>query len=493
MSGESLMLFIRIAFQMVAAVMITAGGTEGFAADRPNVLFIAVDDLRPQLGCYGETEMLTPNIDRFASQGRLFKRHYVQVPTCGASRHALLTGTRPTKSGHISNDAIRNEFPRTPADRPESFAEHFKKSGYFTQCIGKISHYVDGRIYSYDGSGDGRLEMPRSWNEVGMPVGKWKTGWASFFGYANGKGRDRGPTGKGKGRSPAFEAGDVPDEGYPDGLIANAAVQALSINKDRPFLLAVGFFKPHLPFNAPQKYFDLYDSKKISLSPNPQRPSDYVPRSIPGSDEMFGNYNHPPDARTNSNYHRKLRHAYFACISYVDAQIGKVLDELDRLDLSKNTIVVIWGDHGWHLGDHTIWGKHSTFERSLRSALMIRTPEMKSPGVACNRIVETIDLYPTLTELCGLTQPEGLHGISLVPLLENPSAARNGTAFGFWKGRFTLRTNDYRLVHWPKFARRAEEFELYSHPSDTNESKNIAASNRAVIDRLLPQLRTVEY
>ena len=460
---------------------------------KPNVLFIAVDDLRPQLGCYGEKHMKTPNFDRFASQGRLFNRHYVQVPTCGASRYALLTGHRPTMPGHISNNAIRDQFPKTPKGQPESFAEFFKQSGYYTQSIGKISHWVDGRIYAYDGSGAGQLEMPRSWNDVGMPVGKWKTGWTSFFGYANGKGRDRGPTGKGKGISPAFEAADVPDEGYPDGLIANAAVKALQENKDRPFLLAVGFFKPHLPFNAPKKYFDMYDRDQIPLSPNPNPPANAAAGSVHKSGEMFGNYKHPSDARTHLEYHKDLRHAYFACVSYIDAQIGKVLGELDRLGLADDTIVVIWGDHGWHLGDHTIWGKHSTFERSLRSTLIIRTPNIKSPGAKTNSIVETVDLYPTLTEFCGLKSPTGLDGTSLLPILNDPSAKTKDAAYGFWKDRFTIRTNNYRMVHWPKRGNKSEQFELYEHPSDDNETKNVAETHPDVIERLLPKLKSVEY
>ena len=476
------------------ALVLLCRSTTSDGADKPNVLFIAVDDLRPQLACYGETQMHTPNFDRFAQQGRLFNRHYVQVPTCGASRYAMLTGHRPTKAAHTSNNAIRDEFPKTPADQPESFAELFKTSGYYTQSIGKISHWVDGRNYAYDGTGDGRLEMPRSWNDVGMPVGKWKTGWASFFGYANGKGRDRGPTGKGKGISPAFEAADVPDEGYPDGLIANAAVKALQENKDRPFMLAVGFFKPHLPFNAPKKYFDLYDPNKIDLSPNPTIPENAVKGSIHGSGEMFGNYKHPEDARTNAAYHRKLRHAYYACVSYADAQVGKVLDELERLGLADNTIVVIWGDHGWHLGDHTIWGKHSTFERSLRSVLMIRTPNIQSPGVATNSIVETVDLYPTLVDYCGLPSAAALDGKSLLPILHDPSANIKDAAFGFWRGRFTVRTDGYRLVHWPASKKTGTEaFELYQHPDDDNETVNVAAQYPDVIKRLLPMLKPLEY
>ena len=204
------------------------------AADRPNVLFIAVDDLRPELGCYGATHIKSPHLDRFATSARIFNRHYVQVPTCGASRYALLTGHRPTLPVHQSNDAIRNLLKADQEERATAFPQVFRNNGYHTVCIGKISHYPDGRIYSYDMQGDGRLEMPFSWDEVGLPAGQWTHGWPAFFGYASGEGRKRG-------QSPPFEAMDVEDEGYPDGLIANSAIETLRRMKkyDQPFLLSV--------------------------------------------------------------------------------------------------------------------------------------------------------------------------------------------------------------------------------------------------------------
>ncbi|MCA9024581.1 MAG: sulfatase [Planctomycetaceae bacterium] len=470
-------LCVMIAILMCAAPVQSA---EENTKRRPNVLFIAVDDLRPQLGCYGHEFMQTPQLDALASQGRLFDRHYVQVPTCGASRCALLTGQYPRTPNDLSNMAIRRRMSGRPEQvEPESFAHLFRRSGYRTVCLGKISHFADGRLYEYDHSGTGELEMPHSWDDVGLPYGKWQNGWDAFFGYADGSGRVRG-------ESPPIESADVPDEGYPDGLIAQAAIQKLSELKDQQFMLCVGFFKPHLPFCAPQKYFDLYDPTSLPLSPNPDAPIDVAPRSLHQSSEMFGNYQHGvPNPLTNVDHHRRLRQAYFACVSYVDAQIGKVLDELDRLELADNTIVVVWGDHGWHLGDQTIWGKHTTFERALRSTLIVRTPETTSAGQPASGIVESVDLYPTLADLCDIEPPGNLDGQSFASVLRDPESIGKDVAFGFWKnGTRTLRTDRYRLVHLPASPQGPEADELYDHQDDPLESRNIAAKHPDLVEAL---------
>ncbi len=450
-----------------------------------NVLFIAIDDLRPELGAYGETHMVTPNLDRLAAAGRLFRNHYVQAPTCGASRFALLTGIRPRSNDHLSNEAFVRLLPREEQQRPESFAHMFRRNGYYTAAIGKVSHYPDGRIYSYQGEGDGRAEMPFSWDEVSGPADKWGTAWNAFFGYADGTNRNQM-----RGEAPAYEMADVPDTGYPDGLIAAAAVDKLGELKDRPFLLAVGFLKPHLPFTAPQRYWDLYDPDTIALSPNPDAPAGHNPSSVHDSNEMFGNYGHPVERggagrRVDDEYARTLRHAYFAAVSYVDAQVGKVIDELDRLGLTDKTIVVVWGDHGWHLGDHSIWGKHSTFERALRSPLIMRVPGMPAPGIPSDGLVETLDLYPTLAELTGLIEPDDLTGTSLVPLLEAPDHPGKDGAFGYWNGRRTLRTERYRLTRYDDGDPRTE---LFDHRTDPYETINVADAHPDVVAKLLLQM-----
>ncbi len=456
-------------------------------AEPYNVLFIAVDDLRPELAGFGESHMVTPALDRLAEEGRPFRRHYVQVPTCGASRYALFTGMRPDSDDHLSNDAFVRLLPSAEEARPESFVHLFKQNGYYTAAIGKLSHYPDSRVYSYAGEGDGRAEMPSSWDEASGPVGKWGTAWNAFFGYADGSNRNQE-----RGQLPAFEMADVPDTSYADGLIAESAIQKLNELRDRRFFLAVGFFKPHLPFTAPKPYWDLYDPAEIDLSPNPDAPVGTNPASLHNSGEMFGNYGQHADEgaagkRIDDTYARTLRHAYRAAVSYVDAQIGKVLDELERLGLADKTVVVVWGDHGWHLGDHTIWGKHTTFERALRSPLIIRVPGMVSPGMPTNGIVETVDLYPTLAELCGLTPPDDLAGMSLIALLNDPDHPGKDGAIGYWSGRRTLRTERYRLTRYDDGVPLVE---LFDHLENPNETINVADRYPSIVDSLLRQLET---
>lgn len=455
------------------------------AAEPYNVLFIAVDDLRPELGGFGESSMVTPALDRLAAEGRPFRRHYVQVPTCGASRYALLTGTRPSSREHLGNEAFVRLLPQEEQNRPESFVHLFRRNGYYTAAIGKISHYPDSRIYSYAGEGDGRLEMPFSWDETSGPTGKWGTAWNAFFGYADGSNRNEN-----RGEAPAFEMAEVPDTSYPDGLIALMAVEKLQELKDRRFFLAVGFFKPHLPFTSPKKYWDLYDAEGIPLSENPEAPVGINPGSLHNSGEMFGSYGHPVEEggagkRIDDEYARTLRHAYRAAVSFVDAQIGKVLEELDQLGLADNTIVVLWGDHGWHLGDHTIWGKHTTFERALRSPLIIRVPGMNAPGVSADGLVETVDIYPTLAELAGIAPPEGLSGRSLVSLLEDPDHPGKDGAFGYWNGRRTLRTDRFRIT---RYESGEPLVELFDHLTDPFETTNVSDLHPGVVDSLLRQL-----
>ena len=477
---------LLVANPLDAAAQLSTKSTAGM-----NVLFIAVDDLRPELGSYGGLA-LTPNLDRLAAGGVRFDRQFVQVPTCGASRFAMLTGQYPRTTDHLSNEAFVKLLPREEGPRPESFAALFRRNGYRTVEIGKISHYPDGRVFTYAGGGQGQLEMPFSWSEV-LPWSeiegsdaKWGTGWNAFFGYGDGSNRNQHP-----GEKPAFESADLPDSGYPDGRIADAAIRKLGELKGQRFMLAVGFFKPHLPFNAPRKYWDLYDSAAIPLSPNPGAPEGINPASLHPSSEMFGSYAHPQKGGAGivlaDDYARTLRHAYLAAVSYSDAQVGRVLDELDRLGLSENTIVIVWGDHGWHLGDHTIWGKHTTFERALRSPLLVRVPGMRHAGAATNAIVEAVDIYPTLVELAGLPNPGGLDGQSFVKNLENPALPGKDGAYSRWTGRRTLRTDRYRIVLHEKGEPRVE---LFDHATDPYETRNVAAENPAVVARLLKALAT---
>lgn len=473
------------ALLLALAALLGAAPVSAQAA-RMNVLFIAVDDLRPDLGAYGNREVRTPNLDRLAAEGLVFLRHYVQVPTCGASRFSMLTGQRPSTAAALGNEAFVELLPRTEAERPESFPHLFRRAGYHTAAIGKISHYPDGRVFTYAGEGDGRLEMPFSWDHVQGPVDRWGTAWNAFFGYADGSNRNQE-----RAEKPPFEAADVPDDGYPDGLIAEAAIARLREPRDRPFLLAVGFFKPHLPFTAPKKYWDLYDRDSISLSPNPLAPEGANPRGLHASAELFNSYGPHPSrggagVRIDDEYARTLRHAYYAAVSYTDAQVGKVLAELDRQGLRDSTIVVVWGDHGWHLGDQTIWGKHTTYERALRSPLIVRVPGMTAPGRATEAIVESLDIYPTLAELCALPAPDSLHGTSFAGALADPAWPGKEAAYGYFRGRRTLRTDRWRLIEYEAGDPRVE---LYDHHADPLETVNVAARHPDVLGRLLPMLR----
>jgi arylsulfatase A-like enzyme len=448
---------------------------------RLNVLFIAVDDLRPQLGCYGNSEMVTPSLDQLAREGRRFDHHYVQVPTCGASRCAMLTGQYPDVPAAYDNGAFAS-LPRQPDSRPLSLPALFQRHGYATASIGKMTHAPDGR------RSDGEPELPFGWDEVGMPNGVWKDAWSAFFAYAGGKTRVVNET-------PVTERADVPDDGYPDGLIADAAIAKLNELKNKHFFLAVGFIKPHLPFNAPARYWDLYDPEELPPAPNPLPPKNVDPSiSLHKSGEMVGQYTGFSKAGgvVTSDEAQHLRHAYRACVSYVDAQIGRVLSELTRLGLRESTVVIVWGDHGWHLGEQGIWGKHTLHEVSLRSPLLVRTPGIAAPGVVAGGLVESVDIYPTLVELCGLTGPTALSGKSFVSLLENPNASGKPATYGFWRrGRaHTIRTSRYRLTQWAKTSNGSQvmQTELYDHEKDPNETLNIATHHPELVKELASQL-----
>ncbi|MDX1284923.1 MAG: sulfatase [Draconibacterium sp.] len=452
---------------------------------KPNILFISVDDLRPELGCYGKSYIHSPNIDKLAEGGAVFMNHYVQVPTCGASRYSMLTGMLPKTTGHLSNEACKKYIAQQPAtEEPETFIHHLKNNGYYTLGIGKISHYADGFLYGYTDPVSEDRELPQSWNELVFNPAKWKTGWNAFFGYANGENRQSMNR-----QVKPYEKGDVDDFGYPDGMTAALAVRKLKdlAEKDKPFFLGVGFFKPHLPFNAPKKYWDLYDENEISSAPFASIPENSSTASLHGSGEFNGYQLGEEKASLNANvsdeYARKIRHAYYACVSYTDAQVGKLLDELETLGLDENTIVVIWGDHGWHLGDHMVWGKHTIFERSLKSAFLIKAPG-KTNGTLVNKVVSSIDIYPTLMELCGVEMPMHTDGKSLVPLLGNTLQNWEEASYGYFRNGISLRTERFRLTKY--FRNKEPKIELYDHQNDPNETKNIAAEKPEIVEQLLP-------
>ncbi|WP_296704836.1 sulfatase [Algoriphagus sp.] len=455
---------------------------------KPNILFIAVDDLRSELGHFGNTQIQTPNLDQLASKAVSFTNHFVHVPTCGASRAALLTGMRPRRSAELSNLIMQNEFPKKAENEiPETFIHHLKRNGYHTVGIGKISHSADGYVYEYEEEVSDQRELPYSWDELLFDAGKWKTGWNAFFAYADGENRQS----MNKQVKP-YEAGEVDDLGYPDGLTTQLAISKLKELKgqDQPFFLGVGLFKPHLPFTSPKKYWDLYDEESIPVALNPTKPKNVSESSLLPSGE-FNQYalgeEHPDLEKVASEaYAKKIKHAYFAAASYSDAQIGLILDELKALNLEENTIVIIWGDHGWHLGEQQVWGKHTLFENALKSALIIKIPGTEQKSRLEKSIVESVDIYPTLLELAGIESPYQLDGESLVSLIEQKENPANQTAFSYFKNGITVRNERYRLTKY--FRNQEPTIELYDHQNDPLETINIAADNPELVKSLMPLL-----
>ena len=437
------------------------------AAKRPNVLFVAIDDLRPALGCYGDETAVTPNIDRLASRGTLFRRAYCQQAVCSPSRLSLLTGRRP--------DTIRvwdlaTHF-RDALPNVVTLPQHFKNHGYHTRSIGKIFH-----------GGGKPAKDPPSWSEEPL----YDIARDASTRYA----LPKNLAGKGLKRS-AAEAADVPDNAYIDGIVCEAALAALAQlqAKDGPFFLAVGFRKPHLPFCAPLKYWDLYDRSKIPLPVTGKHPQNAPELAVRGWKELEGYTDIPEDGQLSLEKIRELRHGYYACVSYVDALVGRLLDELKRRALTESTVIVLWGDHGYHLGEQGLWTKANNYELSTRAPLIVSVPRQTRPGAKTDALVEFVDVYPTLADVCGLDPPDGVDGISLGPLLAEPERAWKAAVFSQYprarKGNrhrghgdimgYAVRTKRYRYVQWREWeTRRAVARELYDHERDPNEMHNIA-------------------
>jgi iduronate 2-sulfatase len=461
-----------------ALLTVTAIADQTATSKRPNVLFIAIDDLRNDLGVFGAKHAITPNLDAFAATARPFRHHYVQVPTCGASRYSLLSGMRPRKSVHANNNAIQATSSEW-ANR--SLPGLFRGAGYQTLALGKISHYPGGLTgKNWDAPPE---EMPGVWDKQWIPDGPWPHAQAIMHGYANGVARI-------PGKSPPFEAVDGPDETYADAWIARDAGTTLGdlAKSDKPWLFAVGFFKPHLPFAAPKRYFDLHTENNHDLTPEESVKPTW-PSGWHNSGEFFGNYRHEKNSNiiTNPEYAYKMRRAYAASVSYVDAQVGKLIKALHDHGLDDNTIVVIWGDHGFLLGEHAIWGKHCLYEESLRSPLIIRYPGLVKPGEIASASVETIDIIPTLADLCKIEIPKSYDGQSLLPLLVDPAAAFAKPAIGYWQNRRTFRNDRWRLI----VAGEGKEAELFDYQTDPRETRNVADEQPEKVAELLRTLDAI--
>jgi iduronate 2-sulfatase len=436
--------------RFVLILLTGAIAASSLAAAKPNVLFIAVDDLRPEFAAYGATQIKSPHLDKLAAQSVRFDRAYCMVPTCGASRASMLTSVRPTADRFVSFTARAD----TEAPWAKTLNTHFKENGYRTGSMGKVFHFPND-------------------SESGWSDAPWRPKLPHYQLPANRAREDK------KLRGPPTEAAAVPDDAYGDGALATAAVerlQTLAANPDQPFFLAVGFFKPHLPFVAPQRYWDLYPSESIKLPNNYQVPENAPAESDHNWGELRAYEGIPAKGPITDDTARHLIRGYYACVSYTDAQIGKVLDELDRLGLAENTIVVLWGDHGWNLGDHTYWNKHSTFESSMRIPLLVRAPGIAG-GTHTAGLTESIDLYPSLCELAALPVPATVEGKSFVPLLRFPDRPWAEAAVGRFVHGDTIRTDRYRYTEYrdKRGAGARVSDMLYDHDTDPLENHNVSA------------------
>lgn len=418
---------------------------------RPNVLFIAIDDLRPELGCYGNSKVVSPNIDGLAEQGILFENNYCQVPVCGASRSSLLTGLRPTE------DRFKNkgDLPCKAVPGIATMPEHFKNNGYHVAGLGKIFHKT--------------LGCSEVWSKPPYSppfTGNWRN-------YQLDESKKIAQANQGWG--PPTEAAEGDDLTYQDGHIAKNAIQELRyLGKDnKPFFLAVGLNKPHTPFTAPKKYWDLIDVNELRLANNQYLPENAPDDAIYKSGEQRAYTGVPNTGEISDSLQLHLIHGYYACLAYADHLVGKILHELEAQGLVKNTIVVLWGDHGYQLGEHGLWAKHCNFENALRSPLIMKLPGHKG-GIKEKRITEFVDLYPTLIELCGIKPPKHeLQGRDLMPLIKNAEIEWKEGAFSRWKDGYSFKNTRYRYTEYSKEGKVYAKM-LYDHQNDPNENVNVA-------------------
>lgn len=458
-------------------------------AERPNVLLILVDDLKPSFGAYGQSWVHSPNLDRLASRGMRFDMAYCNQAVCAPSRNNLLIGSRSTSTGIYSlGDHFRNALPDAV-----TMPQHFKNNGYHAAGIGKVFHI-----------GHGNINDERSWSVPFQPdkvidyvlpesTNGQLTREEAFF-----SNRKLGEV-KSLPRGAAWENADVDDGAYADGRIAAEGMKRLAAFKEsgEPFFLSLGFTKPHLPFCAPRKYWELYDPASLPTAKF-TRPPEGAPSYAGKTLGELNQYKPIPESPPLSDeLTRTLIHGYYASLSYMDAQVGRVLDELDRLQLDDNTIVVLWGDHGYHLGDHGSWTKHTNYEQANRIPILISAPGVTRPGSSTQALIETVDVFPTIAELAGLAMPDGpqpIDGKSFVSVLKDGNKSVRDHAYhcfpkGGRMGR-AIRTDRYRLVEWKSVGSGDTEYELYDYVEDPLETKNLAAERKDVVAKLVAKLVT---
>lgn len=483
--------------RIVPCLLLLTLATAALAESRPNVLFIAVDDLRPELGCYGNTIVKSPNIDRIAARGIVFDRAYCQQAVCSPSRTAIMTGLRPDTTKVWD---LETHF-RVAQPDCITLPQQFKANGYHCSALGKIYH---------SGFEDGRSWNEPHWYPKGRAVDTDLNDWTKQIvtrhdvmteEYANPT--DDGPArknNKSPKKGPAFEVSPKADDELPDGAVAAEAVRRIQQAKShaKPFFLAVGFVKPHLPFVAPKKYWDLYDPNSIPVPTTSQLPQGCPEFAGHTNGELHAYPGVPAGNPIPQEFAKTLRHGYYACISYMDAQVGRLLDALDQEGLADNTIIVLWGDHGWQLGDHGLWHKHTNFEIAARAPLLISLPKSPTAGQKCQAPVEFVDVFPTLTDLCGLPTPEGLAGQSLRTYIENPQAPMQKVAISQYPRNslmgYSIRNERWRATFWrERSGSKIEAIELYDELNDPTETVSLHAKpeHKQLLDTLMQSLPPV--
>lgn len=464
--------FKKAAWLTCGLVMISVAANAQKKKAKPlNVLFIVSDDLRPDLHCYGDPIAITPNIDQLASDGIRFNKAYCQQAVCNPSRASILTGLRPDQDG--VTDLVTN-FRQVLPD-VVTLPQLFKKNGYMTVDIGKIFH------------GKATTQDSLSWS---VPA---------VFNVAVKKNEYYLAENRKKGKTSSYEAADVADNEYTDGKIADLGVKWLHRFKQngKPFFLALGFKKPHLPFSSPGRYWEMYNREQFMLGIDSLKPVGAPQVAFHHWEELRGYKDIPDEGSLSWEKADSLRWGYYACISFVDAQVGKVIKTLKELGLDKNTVIVLWGDHGYHLGEQDLWCKSTNFELDNRMPLIIKIPDQEPKGKSVEALVEAVDIYPTLTELCHIKPESSLTGVSLVPFLVNPSHHWNraaysqfirpyGALFSKFSGKarymgYSVRTKKYRCTIWYDLHTGTPTYkELYDLGEDYIERKNIAKDSRYV-------------
>lgn len=479
-------------FILAVSLLASLGFQSLFAAnaEKPNILLILVDDLKPSLGSFGDPVAVSPNIDKLAGQGMRFEMAYCNQSVCMASRYNLLLGSRSSSTGFYSfGTQFREVYPDAI-----TLPQHFVNNGYVSHSIGKVFHIGHGNT-----NDDASWSVPHHADKVIeylLPESNFRELSREEGLFTNQGARDK--DGSLRPRGAAWESPDVLDDAYADGRVAQTAIDRLrwlKDNEEKPFFLAVGFVRPHLPFSAPQKYWDMYERHKLPMPEFVEAPKDAPAYAVKRRGEIMAFKPIPTTEPFPDDLTRQLIHGYYASVSYMDAQVGRLLEGLKDHGFADNTIIVLWGDHGWHLGDHGSWTKHSNYEQSNRIPIIISAPGVTKPGSVTQQLTETVDIYPTLASLAGLPAPETsqpIDGLDLTPVLTNGKKRIRDYAYHTFpkqgKTGRSIRDKRYRLVEWANYDGTNAEYELYDYEKDPLETVNVASSDKKALHHMLALL-----